>query len=536
MWTPSATQEWLDNDATNATGAVTRLIGCKTTGKIIVESVSRGSVGVCVQGHLFSDQRVGLSGEDRVALAPQQQQYDSANDRLASLQSQLQQLNSAYTIARLRQGQTYNNAQVGPSAPELAGQIVQVQSEIAGAQSQVDSAGAALSSQQGQLLSGDRQHMRVWGQITVNSPNEDLLRKLPGSIVTMSVRVTRLSISVFRQPDGAGWEYSSDDQDQGQTRMPVQPDGAGSPPPGVEVSSSLSCDDLAPYTPPVQQTDSAELASASAPPVVPVRSAGYVTSPRDEDAMTGAVGFVVVGFQAVLPNGQLLQRWISSGSCFAVTPSGYLLTNQHVVGDLDLLNNPDFQDSMRQRWNADIEPHIWVFFGGEKYNASVPYISPKYDMAVLHIARRGQVYFRLAQRDREARGSEVYAAGFPGLGSKALGDKELVQELTADGAMDPGTDIKSQFKERDFEYTLTQGVVSRIVSDASGEAWIQHEALIRHGNSGGPLIAESGVVLGINTRKQTNDDGDVQTNMSQDISQFREELDLHIPGLVWAEP
>ena len=129
----------------------------------------------------------------------------------------------------------------------------------------------------------------------------------------------------------------------------------------------------------------------------------------------------------------------------------------------------------------------------------------------------------------------MFAAGFPGLGSVALSASEVQKEMQADDALSDQFDIKSQFKPRDFEFTLTKGAVGRIISDADGERWIQHEAVIRHGNSGGPLVNDSGLVVGINTASQ-QEDGDVQTNLSQEISQFRQELDFHVPKLMWASP
>jgi S1-C subfamily serine protease len=261
-----------------------------------------------------------------------------------------------------------------------------------------------------------------------------------------------------------------------------------------------------------------------------------VKSPDDEAAMSASVGFVVVGMSAILSDGQTRQRPIVTGSCFAVTPSGYLLTNRHVIEQLDALNDSTLRKSIRDRWHLEYDPHVWVFFGNDQYEAQVAYVSEKYDLAVLRISRQQQVYFHLASRAAEMRGTDVFAAGFPGLGSEALGVKELKNQMTAADALNSSLDLKSQFKTRDFEYTLTKGAVGRMVTASDGIRWIQHEAIIRHGNSGGPLIAASGVVVGVNTWIQHDMEGDVQINMSQEISQFRRELDAHVPGLLWVSP
>jgi S1-C subfamily serine protease len=261
-----------------------------------------------------------------------------------------------------------------------------------------------------------------------------------------------------------------------------------------------------------------------------------LASPKDENAMTASVGFVIVGVQALVPSGRTLHLAFSTGSCFAVTSTGFLLTNRHVVSDFEHFNDPDVRHDVERQTNAQIEPHIWVFFGNNKFEASVFYVSENFDVAVLKIARPGQACFRLAAKTSEVRATEVFAAGFPGLGSEALGMKELRDELNASDAQSREFDIASQFKPRDFEYTLTNGIVSRIVPAADGQLWIQHEALIRHGNSGGPLMNNSGIVLGINTWMQHDKDGDVQTNMTLDIAQLRPELDAHISGLTWVSP
>jgi S1-C subfamily serine protease len=95
--------------------------------------------------------------------------------------------------------------------------------------------------------------------------------------------------------------------------------------------------------------------------------------------------------------------------------------------------------------------------------------------------------------------------------------------------------VEEYFNERDFEYTLTHGVVSRTIPDSDGVLWIQHEAVVRHGNSGGPLVTAAGTVVGINTRLQTNEANDVQTNNSLEIAQFKPLLTKYVPTAVWDE-
>ena len=78
---------------------------------------------------------------------------------------------------------------------------------------------------------------------------------------------------------------------------------------------------------------------------------------------------------------------------------------------------------------------------------------------------------RLATRD-PAPGATVYAIGSPGMWGTVL------------------------------DQTITEGIVSASRRELpDGFVGLQHTAAINHGNSGGPLVSETGVVVGVNTRK-----------------------------------
>jgi serine protease Do len=141
-------------------------------------------------------------------------------------------------------------------------------------------------------------------------------------------------------------------------------------------------------------------------------------------------------------------RWIGSG--FIVSDDGLVVTNNHVVtgaGTLDIL------------------------IGGEdEVGGKVLGASECLDIAVIQLDK-GEYPFLAWHDDEIKTGLDVYSAGYP------LGAAE--------------------------EFTLTRGIVSKNdfpldTQWASLEHVIEHDARIRGGNSGGPLVDENGGVVGVN--------------------------------------
>ena len=70
--------------------------------------------------------------------------------------------------------------------------------------------------------------------------------------------------------------------------------------------------------------------------------------------------------------------------------------------------------------------------------------------------------------------------------------------------------------------------------------YLVHTARIATGNSGGPLIARDGTVLGINTlgiSVQMGKERVIQEgqNYALTLPQLRKEIDQHVPGIVWRD-
>ena len=144
------------------------------------------------------------------------------------------------------------------------------------------------------------------------------------------------------------------------------------------------------------------------------------------------------------------------GSGAIISEDGLVVTNNHVVTGAALLR---------------------VFLAGETdpVNAQVLGVSECSDLAVIRL--EGDGYPALDYRSDEVTpGLDVYAAGFPASDANTI---------------------------EDVDYTLTRGIIS--ATTASGEtSWasvdevLEHDARIRGGNSGGPLLDEQGRIVGVN--------------------------------------
>ena len=138
-----------------------------------------------------------------------------------------------------------------------------------------------------------------------------------------------------------------------------------------------------------------------------------------------------------------------SGSGFLIDDSGYLLTNFHVVDGADRITI--------------------TLSDGRSFTAEVIGIDPAIDIALLKIPAAGRLPFvTLGDSDQLRPGQWVCAIGNP------LG----------------------------YVHSVTVGVVSflgRKLFDQSLDAYIQTDAAISLGNSGGPLIDAQGRVVGITT-------------------------------------
>jgi len=195
----------------------------------------------------------------------------------------------------------------------------------------------------------------------------------------------------------------------------------------------------------------ADLTEVLQPAVVNISTRQSITVPQAQNPFEGT------------PFGQFFNRRnqgpqrreaTSLGSGFIVSADGYVVTNNHVV-------SPD------QR--AQLEEVTVTLANGQEYEAELVGTDPQSDLAVLKIARAEPFPFVNFGNSNDARvGDWVIAIGNPfGLGG-----------------------------------TVTSGIVSAVQrttgQGGAYDSFIQTDAAINRGNSGGPLFDMQGNVIGIN--------------------------------------
>jgi serine protease Do len=156
----------------------------------------------------------------------------------------------------------------------------------------------------------------------------------------------------------------------------------------------------------------------------------------------------------------LIQTADGHGSGVLVSSDGYVLTDQHVVGEAK---------TVRVRWSDGIET------AGEVLRVSKPR-----DVALVRTDPRGRQPLGL-RLDQPQPGETVFAIGAP--------------------------------LETQFQGTLTRGIVSANRT-INGLAYVQSDVTVNPGNSGGPLLDEKGRVLGLTDLARLQDGAPVSSGIN----------------------
>lgn len=176
-------------------------------------------------------------------------------------------------------------------------------------------------------------------------------------------------------------------------------------------------------------------------------SVGQTTAVNLDTAESATVKVRVSGALVDPVEGALETGW--GGTALIVDPDGLAVTNNHVVVGAATLT---------------------ASVGGKEYDARILGTSECLDLAVIKLDGKDFPYFDWYEGDIKA-ALDVWALGYP-----AVGDRQ---------------------------FAITKGIVSKAAS-AADTRWasvnrvIEHDARTRGGNSGGPLVAADGRVVGVN--------------------------------------
>jgi len=268
--------------------------------------------------------------------------------------------------------------------------------------------------------------------------------------------------------------------------------------------------------------------------------AGAIRSVVDERSLAQSVGLVVVGWRAVHYDGRIAEVPLSTGTAFGLSPNGSLATNKHVIEPyLRGRRMSAFKRDLEDEYGVRTDEAIWVFIDGEKNDARLEWASPDRDLAILRIDAGLENWFRVAGSSDDLLDREVRAVGFPSFVAAALSEEESQSQAIAAllREHEPSEDVSAHFTRRHYQFFLTAGRVSQVVRDSvTGVTWLQHSAATAPGNSGGPLITENGLVLGVNTRVAQDTDTATTSSQSLPLGQLRRELDNVVPDIQWVEP
>jgi serine protease Do len=185
------------------------------------------------------------------------------------------------------------------------------------------------------------------------------------------------------------------------------------------------------------------------------------------------------------------QRSPAGGSGVIVTPEGHVLTNYHVAGHTTRIECtlPD----------------------GETIEASVVVHDPLTDLSVLKLATEKRAdpkkplpHASLGDSDALQVGDYVLALGNPLM---------LASSLTLGVVSNPRrvfvNESANEIEEMELDEGETTGLFTR---------WIQHDAAIAPGNSGGPLVNLAGEVIGINELRYGGGIGfAIPSNIARDV-------------------
>lgn len=191
---------------------------------------------------------------------------------------------------------------------------------------------------------------------------------------------------------------------------------------------------------------------------------------------------------------------LGQGSGFFVSDQ-YLITNYHVVDLFVEYGAGDLNDYIINEQPCTGRAKLRVYYDSMVYEEGylVGYDAVR-DVAILRLDHPTtyRVPLTLKPPTQEMVGSTIYAIGFPGLSENIYADSTSRWGLN--------------------DSTVTSGSISRLITQSgTGQRNVQIDCDIKPGNSGGPVVDESGAVVGIATWSVTNKESHQSVNYAVNI-------------------
>lgn len=167
---------------------------------------------------------------------------------------------------------------------------------------------------------------------------------------------------------------------------------------------------------------------------------------------------------------------VATGSGFVVSPAGYVLTNEHVVGGEDVTVQ---RNGMPVRMRVEVT-RVEVIFpaDGTRLEARVEAANADLDLAVLSVSGSDLPFLPLGDSDALVPGQPVQVVGFP-LGRAV----EVGRPVTADTVPQP---------------TVSRGSIGALRAGGGGDPrYVQTDAAVYPGSSGGPMLDDKGHAVGV---------------------------------------
>jgi S1-C subfamily serine protease len=188
-------------------------------------------------------------------------------------------------------------------------------------------------------------------------------------------------------------------------------------------------------------------------------SANLLTSDKNLEFAPGSLQSVTDVVASVTPAvvfilADLGNDWVRMGSGIIIDPSGYILTNAHVI--------------------KGAEAVIVVLNDSREFPATILGKNETKDLAIIKISGGNFPFVKLGDSATLKPGDEVIAIGYP-----------VADSITISTP------------------TVSKGIVSALRNDGVNNL-IQTDAAINEGNSGGPLVTMEGEVIGINQMKESD--------------------------------